>query len=115
MAWVDRRHARGEEREERRLRPLQAKSNLTVSVGDDAVEVAVPDLARGDPKLLAAFALQQFPGAFDIGCGERLCVTPFDAVPQLEGQLGAFLVPAPAFRQLWPSCRGCFASHADRT
>ena len=43
--------------------------------------------------------MQQVPGAFDVGGGERLAVMPFDALAQLEGQLLAVLAPRPARRR----------------
>src|SRR4029077_12424064 len=58
--------------------------------------VAVPGLARIDPELLGGRSSNQVPGAFDVPGGEWRAVMPFDAGPQLEGQLLAVLAPRPA-------------------
>src|SRR5204862_7761740 len=93
VAGVDRRIAGSQERDKRRLRPLQMKGGLVIAVGRDVVEVAVPALARVAAELLLAPAEQQIPGALPVLGGERLAVMPFDTRAQLEGELGAVLAP----------------------
>src|SRR5947209_7594558 len=100
MAWVNRRITRGEQGDERWLRPMKMKGGLAVAVGSDLFEIAEPDLSRVDAKLLFRFAEQQIVSAFDVGGGERLAVVPFDALPQFERQLGAVLAPRPAGREV---------------
>ena len=100
VARIDRRHAGGEQRDKRRLRPLQDERHLVIAVGDDLGEVGVPGLARVDAQPLGALALYQVPGAFDVGGGERLAVMPFDPLTQMEDQLGAVLVPRPVGGEL---------------
>ena len=100
MARIDRRLARGEQRDQIGLRPLQVKGDLVVAVGRDLLDVAIPRLARIDPELVGVDPAQPVPGAFDVGRGERLAVVPFDAAAQREGQLLAVLAPAPFGRQI---------------
>ena len=100
MAGVDRRHAAGQQEQERRLRPLQHKGDRVIAFGRDLVEIAVPRLARVEAQFLGRLAGQHVPGAFDIGGGKGLPVMPFDAVAQFEGQRLAVLVPRPALGQL---------------
>src|SRR5438067_12405083 len=61
VTGVDRRPARGEQRNKRSLRPLQAESDLIVAIGNDLFEVAVPGFARVDAQLLGRFAGDQVP------------------------------------------------------
>ena len=63
-------------------------------------EIDPPALAVIEAQLLLALVGQQIERAFDVLRGERLAVVPFDAVAQLEGQLGAVLVPCPARGEL---------------
>src|SRR5215831_5020329 len=76
MTRIDRRPARGEECDERGLRPLQVKRDLVVAVRGHLFEVAVPGFARIDAQLFARLAGNQVPGAFDVGRSERLAVVP---------------------------------------
>src|SRR5260221_6177533 len=90
------------------------EGDLVVAFGSDGVEIAVPALARVDAQFLGRLALQQIPGAFDIGGGDRLAVVPFDALAQWQGQLGTLLMPGPAgceFRdnRLWTVLRDVLA------
>ena len=101
VTWIDRRHAGREQREKGGLRPLQHESHLVVAVGLDLGKIAVPALARVDAQLVGRLALHQFPGAFDVGGGERLAVVPLHPLAQLESQPRAVLVPRPTGRQLW--------------
>jgi len=78
-----------------RLRPLQSERHIVIAIRYDIIQVAIPSLARIEPQLLGAFALQQVEGAFDVLGGERLAVVPFDVLAQLEGQLLAVLAPRP--------------------
>src|SRR5256885_902484 len=91
MAGVNRRPARGEQSNERSLRPLQVKRDLVIAADGHTVEVAVPGLPRINPQFLGASAADQVPGAFDVIGGERLAVMPLDALPQFEGQFLAVL------------------------
>src|SRR5712691_3290519 len=100
MAGVDRRKAGGEQRDEGRLRPLQVKASFVIAVGRDAVEVAVPSLARIAAQFLLRRALQQIPGTFDVLGGEGLAVMPFDTLAQLDGEFVAVLAPRPALREV---------------
>ena len=84
MARVNRRIARGEQRDDRRLRPLEMERRGEISVGGDPFEVLVPGLARIGAQLLRRSAEQRVPGAFDVIGGEGLAVVPFDAVAQAE-------------------------------
>ena len=93
MAGVDRRPARGKQRDKRGLRPLQVKGDLVIAVDGHIVEVAVPGFPRIDPQLLGGHAADQVPGTFDVIGGERLAVMPFDALPQFERQFLAVLAP----------------------
>ena len=97
VAGIDRRQARGEQREKRRLRPLQDERSPRNRRWVTTSQVAVPGLARVDPQLARrVLPCDQIPGAFDVGGGERLAVMPFDALAQLEGQPRAVLAPRPA-------------------
>ena len=98
MAGIDRRIAGGEQRQQRRLRPLQIEGDLEVAVGRDVVDELVPGLARVLAELLRRFAHQHVEGAFDVGRGERLAVVPFDALVQFEGQRLVVGAPGPALR-----------------
>ena len=100
VAGVNRRHAGREQHQERRLRALQHKSYTVIAIGRDLVEVAIPGLARIEAKLLARFAEQHVPGAFDVVRGERLAVVPFDALAQPKADPRKVLVPLPALGQL---------------
>ena len=95
VAGVDRGEAGRQHHDERGLRLFQAEADLVVARRRDLLEVTVPGFARIDAKLLLGDAGHQIPGAFHIGRGERLAVVPFDALPQLQRQLGAVLVPRP--------------------
>ena len=85
VTGVDRRPARGQQRQERGLRPLQTKGDLMLADDGHLFEVAVPGLARVEAKLLGRPAGQQVPGAFDILGGERFAVVPSDALAQRHG------------------------------
>ena len=61
VAGIDRRLAGGEQREQRRLRPLQVKRDLVVAVRGDLFEIAVPGLARIDAELLGRLARSAGP------------------------------------------------------
>ena len=72
MARVDRRPPGSQQREEGRLRPLQMKGDLVVTIRGDLAEVPVPGFARIDAKRLLRLAGQHVPGAFDIAGREGL-------------------------------------------
>src|SRR6516165_9550449 len=74
MARIDRRPARRQQRDERRLRPLKMEGNLKVAVGRHFVEVAIPGLAWVDSQLFSRPAGDQIPGALHVAAGERLAV-----------------------------------------
>src|SRR6516164_7281409 len=100
VTGVDRRKSVSEQHRQCRLRPLEMKGDLIIAVGGDPIEVAIRGFPGIDPKLLARRIHQQIPGALDVLRRERLAVVPFDAMPQRQGQLGSFLVPRPARRQI---------------
>src|SRR5712671_1561874 len=100
MAGIDRRPAGSQQRQQRRLRPLQLEGHLVIAVRSHLFDVAVPGLARIDAKLLARLAGQKVPGALDVLGREGLAVVPFDALARREPQLGALLVPRPAGGQI---------------
>jgi hypothetical protein len=93
VAGVDRRIAGSQERDKRRLGPLQMKGGLVIAVGGDVVQVSVPALARVAAQLLLALAEEQVPGALHVLGGEGLAVMPFDTRAQLEDEFGAVLAP----------------------
>src|SRR5580704_10199773 len=95
VARIDRRVARGEQRNDRRLRPFQTEGRSEIAVGGDLFEVLVPSLARIGAQLLRRLAEQQVPGAFHVTGGKRVAVVPFDALAQPERQFAAVLVPRP--------------------
>ena len=97
---IDRRPARGQQRQERRLWAVQTEGDLIVAVDTDLVEVAVPRLARIEAKFLGRLAGQQVPRAFHILRGERLAVVPSDTVAQRQSELSPVLVPRPAGREV---------------
>ena len=76
------------------------KGDLVIAIGGHLPQITVPGFARVDAQLFARLAGQKIPGALDVGGSERLAVVPFDALAQRENQLGAFLVPRPAGRQI---------------
>ena len=61
------------------------EDDLVIPLRGDLAEIAVPRLARVEAQFLLRLALQEVPGTFDVGGGERLAVMPFDPVPELEG------------------------------
>ena len=71
------------------------ESDLIIAIGGHLLEVAIPRLTGIETKLVARFASQQVPGAFDVFGGERFAVVPRDPLAQLEGQLSALLAPRP--------------------
>ncbi len=100
MAGIDRRIAGGEQRQQRRLRPLQFENRLVVAVRHNLGNIVVPFLARVAAEPVLGLPLQQVHRAFDIGGGERLAVVPFDALAQFERQFLAVLAPRPALGQI---------------
>ena len=95
VAGIDRREAGGEQRQDRGLRPLEMDRDLVVAVGGDALDVAVPRLARVAAQLLLALAGQQVEGADDVLGREGLAVVPLHAALQLEGEILVVGAPAP--------------------
>jgi hypothetical protein len=59
MTRVDRRPARGQQRDKGGLRPLQMKGDLVIAVDRHFVKIAVPGFARIDPELLVRLAGDQ--------------------------------------------------------
>src|SRR5205085_6027597 len=57
MAGIDRREARGEQRDKGGLPALELEGHLEVAVGRNLIEIAVPGLARIDAERVAAVAL----------------------------------------------------------
>ena len=96
MAGIDRRPSGGQQCQQGRLRPLQAKRDLEITVWSHLLDIAVPGLARIDAQLLISLTGEEIPGAFDVLRRKGLAVMPFDALTQGENQLGAFLVRGPA-------------------
>ena len=110
MARIDRRPARGQQRQNDGCGRFRWKVTSIIAIGGHLFEVVVPGFARVDAQFFARLALQQVPGAFDIRGRERLAVVPFDALAQREGQLGSLLVPRPASGELRArSIAGCSA------
>jgi len=72
MAGINRRIAGSEQRDQRRLRPVNVEDRLVVTLGRDLVEVAVPGLARIEAQLVLRLAEQQVVSALDVGGGEGL-------------------------------------------
>ena len=100
MARVDRREARREQGQQRRLRRLEIEHRLVLAVRRHALDVGVPALAEVDLEVIRRRAGQQVPGAFHVGRGEGLAVVPFDAAAQREGQCFAVLAPLPALGEV---------------
>ena len=100
VAGIDGRVAGGEQRQQRRLRPLQVERRFEIAVCRDVADLVVPGLSRVLAEFLLRLAHQHVEGAFDVGRGERLAVMPFDALLQLEGELLVVAAPGPAFRQI---------------
>src|SRR5215472_2537692 len=71
-----------------------------VRLSGDRIKIAIPAFARVRAKLAGLLVEDQIPRTFDVTCGERLAVMPFDARTHLEGQFSAFLVPRPACRKI---------------
>jgi hypothetical protein len=72
------------------------KGDLPVAVRGHPRKIVVARFARIDAQFLGAGLHIEIPGAFDVPSGERLAVVPFDALPQLEGQVVPVLTPRPA-------------------
>src|SRR4029077_19375326 len=72
MAGIDRCPAGGQQCQEGRLRPLQPKGNLEITVWRYLLDIAVPRFTRIDAQLLAGLAGEQVPGTFDVLRSERL-------------------------------------------
>ena len=100
MAGVDHRVARRQQRQHRRLRPVQPERHAEIAVGNDLFQVVIPTVTRVGAQRRCRSAQQQVPGAFDIGGGERLTVMPAHALPQREGQFGVVGAPGPTGRQI---------------
>ena len=100
MTGIDRRIARGEQRQQRRLRPLQVECDLEVAAGGDVSNLIVPGLARILSEFLLRFAHQHVERAFDVGRREWFSIVPFYALPQLEAQRLFVAAPAPALCEI---------------
>ena len=100
MAGIDRRVAGGEQRQQRRLRPLQVEGDFEIALGGHVDHLVVPGLARVLAEFLRRLAHQHVERAFDVGRRERLAVMPLDAFPQLEGQRLVVGAPRPAGREI---------------
>src|SRR5712675_308414 len=100
MAGVDRRIAGGEQRQHRRLGPLQIESDLEVAVGRDIDNLVIPGLARVLAEFLWRLAHQHVEGAFDVGGRKLLAVVPLDPLPQLEIEDLFVIAPSPALREV---------------
>jgi len=100
MAGIDRRIARGEHRNDRRLRPFQMEGRGQICVSSDRFDVLIPRLAWIGAELLRRLAEQQVPGTFDVIGSERAAVVPFDTPAQRECQLAPVLVPRPIGGQI---------------
>ena len=96
VARIDRRVARGDQGQQRRLRPLQHEGGFEIAVGFDRGDVVPPGFAGVGAEPFLAAAAQEIPGAFDVGGGEGLAVMPVDAGVQFESQAVALLAPRPA-------------------
>jgi hypothetical protein len=93
MAGVDRRIARGEQREQRRLRALEVKGGGAFVIGGDARDILPPEFAWVGAQRCRSPTEQQFPSALHIMRGEWLAVMPAHPVAQPEGQRGAVFAP----------------------
>ena len=100
VAGIDRRIAGGEQRQQRRLRPLQVERGLEVAVDSDVDDLVVPGLARVLAEFLLRLAHQHVEGAFDVGRRERLAVVPLDALAKLEAELLLVIAPGPALGEI---------------
>src|SRR6266576_1435347 len=100
MAGIDRRIAGGEQRQQRRLRPLQVEGDLEVAVGRDVGNLVIPGLARVLAEFLRRLAHQHVEGAFDVIGRKRLAVVPLYALPQLEIEYLFVIAPGPALREI---------------
>ena len=100
VAGIDRGVARGEQRDERGLRPVENEGDLVVAVDRHVLEVVPPDGARVLAEVVLVLAGQLVPGALHVLGRERLAVVPLDALAQLEGQLGLARVPGPALGEV---------------
>src|SRR4029077_13983404 len=100
MAGIDRRPSGGQQCKQGRLRPLQAKRDLEITVWSHLLDIGVPGLARIDAQLLISLTGEEIPGAFDVLRRKGLAVMPFDALTQGEHQLGPFLFRGPAGGEL---------------
>src|SRR6516162_5411368 len=89
MAGIDRRIARGEHRNDRRLGPFQMEGRGQICVSSDRFDVLIPRLAWIGAELLRRLAEQQVPGTFDVIGSERAAVVPFDTPAQTECQLAS--------------------------
>ena len=94
MAGIDRRVARGEQRQQRGLAVLEMEGRVEIAVGRHLLDIAPPCRARVAPQLVGAD--QQVERAGHIRGRERLAVVPLHALPQLESELLAVLIPRPA-------------------
>ena len=101
VAGIDRRKRARQQHRQARLRLAEFERRLIIAVDADVLQLRVPDLARVALEVLdLALADDHPPGALHVFCGERRAVMPFDALPQLEGQLGVGRIPRPAFGQI---------------
>ena len=94
VAGIDRRVARGEQRQQRGLRRLEMERRHGVAVGGDLLDIGPPRRARIAPELALA-AQQQVEGAGDVLGAERLAVVPAHALAHGEGQPGVAVLPLP--------------------
>src|SRR5216684_2586450 len=99
MTRVNGRIARGKQRDEGGLWPLQVERRR-VALGAYRFQVAVPSFSRVGAKHFRTVAQEKIPGAFYIRGGGGLAVMPTDAAPKLKGEFGHVGIPRPLGRQI---------------
>src|SRR5258708_763026 len=73
---------------------------LKLAVGGYFFEIGPPRLARVEAQFFLHLALQQIPGAFDVGGRKWFAVMPFDALPQFKREILAVFARRPTLGQV---------------
>ncbi len=100
VAWINRRIAGGEQRDQGRLALLEVEGHFAVAVGGDLVDIGKPGFAVVEAQLLRRFTGQQIVRAFDVRGRKGLSIMPFDALAEVKAQFGRVLAPRPARREI---------------
>src|SRR5215469_3511551 len=103
IAGIDRRPPGRQQREERRLRPLQMECDFVVAIRGQLSDVHIPRLAWIDTELVLRLVHQEIKGAIDVSGGKWLAVMPFDArltawVDSSSGDMLAGLSKCPSLK-----------------